>query len=193
MNAVKLLRERNIPVILKNSVLRQNVAELPEMAAMAASLGLPFTASLSVLPKIGGDSGAQSFAVDFETARSLDPNLVSGGFIPDEDTSQGAMFACNAGKTICGISPLGDVYPCLIWRKALGNIREQTLQEIWHTTQEPYLLTLRNAKAEDSAECYHCPSKKSCRRCPGSAFSEAGDFQAPVLSACVLAGKKKQG
>jgi len=191
MNAVELLRERGIPVVLKNTVLRQNAGELEEMAALAAARDCLFNASLSVLPKIGGDQEPQSFAVDFETALSLNPRLLLGGPIPDEDTSGGAFLTCNAGRTNCGISPFGDVYPCLIWRRPVGSLRTQTLRDIWHDNPDPYLTRIRASRPEESDECFTCEVKKSCRRCPGTAFAETGDFQKPVLSACRLAGKRE--
>ncbi len=189
MRAIRLLRQRDIPVVLKNSILKQNVAELSQMAAIAAELRIPFSASLSVLPKMDGSTGTQACAVDFETAAALDPALLNGGLIPNEDTSQGARLTCNAGKTICGISPRGEVFPCLIWRQLVGNIREQSFQSIWHGGAVPELLSIRSFNAEEALECKACEAIKKCRRCPGLAFSETGNCLSAVQSACKLAGK----
>lgn len=190
LRAVGLLKERGIPVVLKNSVLRQNVGELRDMANLASSLGLPFSASLSVLPKINGDKSTQDCAVSLEEALSLDPALLNGGLIPGEDESQGARLTCNAGRTICGISPTGDVYPCLIWRQPLGNVKTRTFRDIWHGEGTEELKAIRAMVREDAAECVNCEYIRRCRRCPGLAFSETGDCRASVRSACALAGKK---
>jgi len=189
MHAIRLLKDRGIQVILKNSILRQNYTELEEMAELASSLDCPFVASLTVLPKRRGNPGPQECAIDLETALTLNPELINGGLIPDEDTSKGAILTCNAGKINGAISPFGDVYPCLIWRKSVGNIRERSIQSIWHDDPDPYLEMTRTLKPEDSAECYRCHAKKRCRKCPGMAFSETGNHTMPVLSACLLAEK----
>lgn len=190
LRAVNLLKERGIPVVLKNSVLKQNVGELRDMANLASSLGLPFSASLSVLPKINGDKSTQGCAVSLDEALALDPALLNGGLIPGEDESQGARLTCNAGRTICGISPTGEVFPCLIWRQSLGNVKTQAFSEIWHGDDAVELKSIRAMVREDAEECVKCAQIRRCRRCPGLAFSETGDCRSPVLSACALAGKK---
>lgn len=191
MNAIRLLRDQGIPVVLKNSVLKQNYTELEEMAKLAASMDLFFSANVSVVPKIGGDRINQQCALDYDTALRLDPALLNGGLIPNEDATMGAKLSCNAGKTNCGISPTGDVYPCLIWRQSLGNIKESSFNEIWHSNPNEVLRKLRAAKPEDAKECFGCGHSKLCKRCPGMAYSESGDSLAAVEGACLLAGKKR--
>jgi len=191
LQAVRLLRERNITVVLKNSVLRRNVEELEKTAALAEKEGALFNASVSILPTTAGSSGPQSLAIDFDTAARLDRMLTGSGLIPGEDGLRGAMLECNAGRTNCGISPDGDVYPCLIWRRPVGNIRTDSLKNIWHEKTDPYLETIRRTKPEQSSVCFICTHRDSCRRCPGMAWSETGDFRSPAYSACMLAGKKE--
>ena len=190
LRAVRLLKARGINVVLKNSILKQNYTQLEDMAALAASMECLFNASLTVLPTIAGGGEPQGYALDYDTARSLNPKLVNGGLAFGEDSSNGAILGCNAGKINCAISPFGDVYPCLIWRRSIGNVREKCIKDIWHGTIDPYLSDIRDSKREESVECFACPSRNNCRRCPGMAFSETGDFRAPVASACRLAGKK---
>lgn len=189
MNAIRLLRERDIPVVLKNSVIKQNFSELEGMANLAASMDLFFSANVSVLPKINGDRINQKCALDYDTIINLNPALLNGGLLPNEDVSMGAKLNCNAGRTNCGISPTGEVYPCLIWRESLGNLKNSSFNEIWHTKPNEALKKLRVSKPEDAKECFGCANIKQCKRCPGMAYSEAGDFLAAVKSACILAGK----
>lgn len=188
MNAVRLLKKCGLEVVLKNSILRQNYKELEEMAALAQTLECQFVASLTVLPTIGGVMEPQSYAVDLATALSLNQKLITGGPIPDEDMSGGAILTCNAGKINCAVSPFGDVYPCLIWKRSVGNLRERTLQSIWHDEPDPYLAMIRSSTPEDTAGCFSCPDKGRCRRCPGTSYSETGHHTSKVPSACRLAG-----
>ncbi len=190
MNAVRLLAERGIPVVLKNSVLRQNYRELPAMFKLAETLKLPFSANISVLPRIDGTFDNQHCALDYQTALSIDSSLMQGGLLPNEDARGGAKLTCNAGKTTCGISPTGIVYPCLIWRMPLGNVRENRFRDIWRDKPNESLRRLRAMKGEDAKECFSCDFAKKCKRCPGLAFSETGDYLSPVESSCILAGKK---
>jgi radical SAM protein with 4Fe4S-binding SPASM domain len=191
IKAVGFLRERGIPVVLKSSILRQNVDELESMPALAASLDSFFNASLSILPGISGSHDQLGYAIDYDTAKGLNPAYMNGGFLPDEDMSGGAMLECNAGKTICGVSPTGDLYPCLIWRRQVGNLKNNSFNELWHVNPDEYLKKIRTSRPEQCLECSACKSARSCHRCPGMAFSEMGNFQKPVTSACLMAGKER--
>jgi radical SAM protein with 4Fe4S-binding SPASM domain len=39
---------------------------------------------------------------------------------------------CQALRSTCFISPEGDVYPCHVWDRPLGNLRETRFDEIWN-------------------------------------------------------------
>jgi len=58
--------------------------------------------------------------------RLLKYPFVSIGF----PTPDGLCGAC--AKSIIGISPVGDVLPCLTVPMAIGNVREEPLSSIWH-------------------------------------------------------------
>lgn len=192
MKAIQLLRERDIPIVLKNSVLRQNYLELADMAKLAESMNIIFSANASVLPKINGDRVNQECALDFDTAANLNPALLNGGLLPNEDSTKGATLTCNAGRTNCGISPNGTVYPCLIWRQPVGNVKENSFNEIWHSKPQEILQKIRSSRPEDAKECFGCANAKNCKRCPGMAYAESGNFLSAVDSACALAGRKSK-
>ena len=63
---------------------------------------------------------------------------------------------CNAGKTIAGISPQGDIYPCIILRHKVGSVRDRSLQDIWHDNPDPFLTELSSMQPEDVSKCYTC-------------------------------------
>ncbi len=185
--AVKLLRDAGITVCLKTTILRPNRQELPAMARLAEKLGAMFSANISVSPRVDGDRGPQELALDEEEVARLDPTLLGGGPLPDEDHSAGAVLTCRAGRTVAGISPRGDVFPCILMRRKVGNLRHQSLQEIWHDRPDPFLDQLRELKSEDVAECHACELRASCRRCPGVAYLETGQLRLRSPSACSCA------
>lgn len=43
---------------------------------------------------------------------------------------------CGAGSGAIAVDPFGNVYPCVQWRRPLGNLHEKRLQEIWNASQE---------------------------------------------------------
>jgi radical SAM protein with 4Fe4S-binding SPASM domain len=112
---------------------------------------------------------------------------VYGGLLPGEDYSSGALLKCLAGITTIGISPQGDIYPCIVLHEPVGNIRDRSLRDIWHTNPVPFLSNLRNMKPGDVSECLHCADRFSCKRCPGIAYLETGDLRNPSMTACMIA------
>jgi radical SAM protein with 4Fe4S-binding SPASM domain len=45
---------------------------------------------------------------------------------------------CGAGSGAIAVDPFGNVYPCVQWRRPLGNLQEKRLQEIWNSSQEAH-------------------------------------------------------
>ena len=58
----------------------------------------------------------------------------------------------NAGTGRSGlmVDPYGNVFPCALWFRNLGNVREQSITEIWETSQE--LQAVRQVAAEIQKE-----------------------------------------
>ncbi len=41
------------------------------------------------------------------------------------------VLACGAGSDIFFVGPLGEVYPCNVMEESMGNLKEQSFEEIW--------------------------------------------------------------
>jgi len=187
VNAVKLMRAAGMSIVLKATVMKSNMAELDEMKQLAADLDCRFVSSVSVSTKDNGDRAPLDFALAQNEIAALDPIYVQGGMLADDDFSDGAFLVCRAGSTLGCISPRGDVYPCVLLPKSVGNLRQNSLHEIWHQDLDPMLVELRNLKEEDSTECYSCELRKYCRRCPGVAYMETGSITAKAHGCCICA------
>ena len=187
VQAVKRLREAGISVVLKSTIMKQNWKELAAMAKIARDLETQFSTSISVSPRVDGDFSPQRWALTEEEVVQINPALINSGLIPGEENSTGALLTCNAGRTIAGISPQGDIFPCIIFRHKVGNIPESTLQDIWHANPDPLLNELRQLKPEEVSECFTCELKSLCQRCPGVAYLESRRLLLPSRSACVNA------
>jgi radical SAM protein with 4Fe4S-binding SPASM domain len=187
VEAARRLAAADIPVKLKATVLRQNYREVAAMAAIARELGARFLVNIVVLPGLDGSERPQRAALTEEEVARLDAEWVRSGLIPGEEEGRGAILCCNAGKTVAGISPYGDVYPCIVFRRSVGNLREMTLRELWHETPAPFLRAWRALRREEVAACHACELAPFCQRCPGVAYLETGDIRAPSPTACAMA------
>lgn len=185
--AARRLRRRQLRVVLKATILRPNAGELAAMARLAQDLDCTFTASPSVAPRRAGGDQPLQLALRKEELAALDTSLMSAGPIPGEDTSGGAVLVCKAGRMVAGISPCGDVYPCIMWPRSVGNIRDRSLKDIWRDHPDPFLQQLRGIRPGDVAECAACELRSYCRRCPGMVWQETGDATLKAESHCEAA------
>ena len=192
LKAVKLLRANGIGVSLKLTIMKENYRVLTAMVEIARRLDAGFSASITILPSIDGNTSPQIHALDEHEIELLDPRFLNGGLIPEEEFKGGALLTCAAGRSVCGISPQGDIFPCIILRHKLGNIRDSSLKEIWHNNPDPILYKLRSSKPEDISDCFACEQKPFCKRCPGIAYLETGQIDLPAFGACATAGAMKR-
>ena len=66
-------------------------------------------------------------------------------------------------SSICMIAN-GNVYPCAGWQDYVcGNVREQSLREIWENS--PKVKYLRGLRKKDFAKCLSCSDKAFCAMC----------------------------
>jgi radical SAM protein with 4Fe4S-binding SPASM domain len=86
-----------------------------------------------------------------------------------------SSIGCHAGIMYFSLRPNGDVYPCTFLPIKVGNIREESLIDIWHNSS--VLKQLRNRELL-KGECGACSYKFSCGGCRGRAYSRTGDYLA---------------
>ncbi len=187
LEACRLITERQLRLVVKTTIMQGNHTELNGMAELARQLRARFSASVSLAPRVDGNLDPLSLALTQEQLATLDPALLYGGLIPGEDHQEGGLLTCRAGVTVVAISATGDVFPCVLFRRKVGNLREQSLREIWHDKSDPFLAELRAIRAEDVNTCPDCKIRKHCRRCPGVAWLETGKLREPAPSCCEIA------
>jgi radical SAM protein with 4Fe4S-binding SPASM domain len=82
---------------------------------------------------------------------------------------------CGAGRLYCGIEPNGDVEPCVFVPIKVGNIREQSLVDIWRNS-----LVLKQIRNRDLFKgCGKCEYKYICGGCRARAYAYFNDLQGP--------------
>lgn len=82
---------------------------------------------------------------------------------------------CLAGISYCIIGPRGDVQPCAYLNIPLGNVKNQSFDEIWHTSS-----ILKELRSMDyKGKCGICDYKQKCGGCRARAyFYSQGDYMA---------------
>jgi mycofactocin biosynthetic radical S-adenosylmethionine protein MftC len=166
-------------VKINSTLTRWNEAEAEGMLDLAASFGLPIQIDPEVTPKDDGDREPLSIAPSREGVRRLFDLQVGRAVSVARGGDDGTVPApvekhCGAGSAGVAVDPFGNVYPCVQWRRAVGNLHRQSIGEIWTGSaglQEVRGLTVEAKQRVDAFG----PTGGFLNFCPGSAAVRTGD------------------
>ncbi|HEX8172986.1 MAG TPA: radical SAM protein [Thermoanaerobaculia bacterium] len=167
---VARLRARQVPVVLKMPLTRLNETQFDDVVALAAARELPLQIDPHLTPRDDGDLSPLTYAPSREAVRRA---LLIGGVEPMERVSGGAN--CGLGRITLAIDPEGNVFPCMQWRhRALGNVRERPLRELWHTSEVRAEAAAMSTAVNDHFVATGGPLAQF-PYCPALAMQETGD------------------
>ncbi|MFB3905630.1 MAG: radical SAM protein [Acidobacteriota bacterium] len=83
---------------------------------------------------------------------------------------------CGAGRSYCAIQPDGKVTPCVFMPLVVGDLRQESLMDIWRRSPEFVALSDRSDR---TGHCRICTSRFQCGGCRARAYNYFGDFRAP--------------
>ena len=184
--AIKELVELGIEVTVKTVLMNLNIHESGEIKALCEQLGAHHRISPGVAPMKNGSFEPLQYDLSFEdmgmylSAEDFDLSYL----LEKGEKDPAHRFNCKAGKATCSISPSGIVYPCVMMPIAVGDLREKSFKEIWHTEPSYELKRLRNLTSADLPTCSTCELAPFCIRCPGVVYLETGDIIGASPSAC---------
>lgn len=187
-SAIELLRRREMRVVVKSTVTRLNWKEVPAIRDMALALGAGFQADPVVMPGVHGSDKPVSYRMNDD---ELSQYMIREGWHlePDDEVSQAIReldtperrMICSAAVSRCAISPEGDVYPCVLWRRKCGNVLEEKLADIWHGEA---MQQCRRMELELLHHCKDCEMISTCVRCAALAYMEEGDELSRAPESC---------
>jgi radical SAM protein with 4Fe4S-binding SPASM domain len=204
LQALELLRERNIPTMTKTIVTVLNLDRLEEIKTLAEERGAVAFFSPMVFPRNDRDPAPLRFrlsdaqlatfqdfqlrhleeaygdirlAEDWEAA-SRPPGCADIGL----EVQGRSVRGCGAAKTTFAINPYGDVYPCVAWPFVVGNVLEDDFAVIWKESLQ--LEELRRKEFNLDEECTSCRLLENCPLCRALSYVEEGDAQALSRERC---------
>lgn len=201
VSAIRLLRQREMRVTVKTTVISLNWQETPEIRELALSLGAGFQPDPVVMPGVHGSDTPASFRMSDDEFKQymvregwhLEPDDEVSRAIRELDTPE-RRVVCSAATSRCAISPSGDVYPCVLWRTPCGNVRKDRLADIWNG---PEMQRCRRMELDLLHFCSNCDIIGTCVRCAALAYLEEGDELSKAPESCrmsrLLRGVKGNG
>ncbi len=187
VEGLRRLRSHGVAVTIAHVLMRENGPDVDGVRTLAGELGVLCTTDVTITPTIDGDPAILAHRLP---AVQLLPIFRDRKFAgdpvhspPDPAAHQEAldMVPCGAGHTGCYITPRGDVYPCVQFPLACGNVRRESFQNIWR--QSARLAEVRSIRGRDLTTCSSCSQVSGCSRCPGLAFME-GSMRGPSSVDC---------
>jgi MoaA/NifB/PqqE/SkfB family radical SAM enzyme len=170
-----------------------NEGEIEEMLALADSLGVRLQFDPEVTPRDDGGREplaispsragvARLFALQAARARALSAGEVAGagGALhvakggDDGTLPATAEKHCGAGSAGIAVDPYGNVYPCVQWRRPVGNLHQQSIGEIWTSSAGLREVRELTTRAKHVVDAYG-PAGGLMSFCPGSAVMRTGD------------------
>ena len=187
IKAVKMLKNRDIPIRIINIIMKPNINEYHQVYQMAKKLDVEFQADPQITPKTDGSLEPLNYQInDKELCRILADPLLNYHLKEDyTETDYTGIFndlPCSAANNFFYISPYGDVFPCSQFPLLCGNLKENSLDEIWYNS--PNMLEASNLRMSSLPVCSKCEIIDYCRYCPGLSILEEDDIMTPPSRCC---------
>lgn len=195
---LRQMRDVGLRVKINSTLTRWNEDEIEGMLDLAVELGYPVHIDPVVTPRDDGDTTPLSIApsrAGVERLLAIQREIGQKAAAAAADASpedaatrpqitvgrQGDEIMpaptqtkhCGAGSGGVAIDPYGNVFPCVQWRHAVGNLHQNTMRQIW--TQSGQLEKIRrlNEQVKETLEG-HGEWGQGLNFCPGSAVQETG-------------------
>lgn len=170
MEAVRMLAQRGVRTKAKMPLMNHSFQEYVELMEECEALGVECRLDHSIVAMDDGDKDPLKLrTTDEQLLRIFTDKRVS----PKGDLPTAPAQLCEAGRNTLSISPNGDVVPCIQLPLVAGNLRKQSLREIWEGSS--VMLRVRNWTNDELKDCPTCSLQKHCNRCAGMALLEDGD------------------
>ena len=167
-----------------------NEGEIEEMYALADRLGVRLQFDPEVTPRDDGgreplaisptrEGILRLFRVGYERGAAAEAAAGDTASPPVRSADElmpaaGPKKHCGAGSSGIAVDPYGNVYPCVQWRRPVGNLHRQTLKEIWFGSRDLDEVRRLTERVKETLAA-EGPGAELLNFCPGLAASTSGD------------------
>jgi radical SAM protein with 4Fe4S-binding SPASM domain len=200
MQAIKRLKENNLPLVLKSNCLKQNQHEIGRIKAFTEKLfnELPkdryrFKYDVMILPGYNRDQAPCDYRLNFRellAVRKQDPDIwgqyqkgLSCKLPRRLGRKREFLYHCTAWLQQFQINPYGRLKFCDLSDKFSVDLKTTLFREGFYNVFPRVL----EEKFKTDSRCKKCRLRPVCYYCPARAYLESGDEEAPVPYYCQLA------
>jgi radical SAM protein with 4Fe4S-binding SPASM domain len=193
---IHLMLKNKIPLKIKTQLTSVNFHEADKIRKLVRSFGLKFSPSSDIFARLNGDCAPCDLRVPIKELLRLDDKreLLNSDCKPSQDSKQvpknGYLFNCAAGGGDgLNIDPYGNTFICNLIRTPSINLFKKSIFE----ARKELIPKIREMRFTKHSICNGCKIRSICHSCPGRAYVETKDMQAPIDYYCRLAHALSKG
>lgn len=183
-SVIKLI-ENHVPVQISCPLLKNNVNSYQKVKDWATEQNISVGIDYSIIAQYNHNKNNINCRLSTEDLKNfISERFSSDSTFRDEIVKEiterrkktGDDYICSVCNSSICIGPNGNVFPCVGWSsKILGNIKSQSLQDIWLNSEA--VKQLRAIRFKDFVNCRNCSLKDFCTICMvrNSNESSSGD------------------
>jgi radical SAM protein with 4Fe4S-binding SPASM domain len=156
-----------ITIRVKTPLMKKNLENFVDIQLYCEENGFDYLVSPLIFSKNDGDVSPKDLRIQdnqLSSAMKIIDSINRNDHLHVNDVPCAAIFYSFA------IDCKGDVYPCNSFFYKIGNIYQQSLREIWYSSEA--LQMIKSFKNSDLKCCNGCGCQTQCDRCPGMVFME---------------------
>jgi len=191
---IEALVANRIPLGLKTTITRHNVAELDEMRQMAHDRGLTLNGAWLLSQRPDGQPSdvencrlSATDCVRLEATDQASANEMREVALAEPPLENDGNFYCKAGKATFAVTPYGEMNACLLLPVPAARPLEIGSRAAW-TQVTGYV----DSALAPSPVCMSCDVRAYCGRCPAWSLMETGTLTEPVPYWCEIARARKE-
>lgn len=169
-NAIRMLRERKVPVFISCPAMQENKNSFPDVMRKMDAENIPSCVDLMIFGSSDYKGENLSHQLTEKDLEDFFPIAMENGgelsYIFGKSRLKNideTYFYGGATSSLC-VSGDGTIYPMISWYEPLGNIRTDSLKDVFENN--PLLKEIRTIKASDIPECEECDASDFCTFCP---------------------------
>lgn len=192
--AIRKFKALGIAVNVKTVIMSENCNDIGNIIELCEQIGATIQVGATISPKNDFDKKPLLMRVkekenlEYAIRESRDRIEKIEGII--NGVRNRDSYICGAGLNGLSINPKGEVYPCNALLIQLGNVKNETVSDIWNNSTA--LKKWRENKFSQIKGCEKCELIDYCGFCPGTAMTEKGDPFVKYQEACDIANIRKK-
>lgn len=201
INGIKLLRSQGIPVQLRTTIIKENLADYEKMKELAENFGSTLNIVNYVSPRREGDGtipeqmrlSPEELAAFEKYVNPINGRIIQRDFSLDKKEKDllkalelDNAFPCNCGRNTFWITWDGRMIPCSLLDKISTHPFEEGFAAAWEKLKKLC------GDVPACKKCSACSLQEYCISCPASLMNEAGSYVKPAPYLCRLAKERSR-